>query len=105
VFLKSLAPQLEHSFNTLRSEVLRKITDCYNSGQGGNQSLCDCADALPQILRLHSLHQESPERLTNMEIEKACLAYEQVMIPRAFEWVSKSGGISIPVSQSQWLCP
>lgn len=85
--------------STCHPKPFRNVAYPSYSGQGGNQSLSDCADALQQILRLHSSHQENPASLTNLEFEKACLAYERAMIPRAFAWVTKSGGTTIPVSK------
>lgn len=57
---------------------------------GGNQALCDAADMLPQILRLKTKAEES--ELTKADFEDAVGRYERAMIPRAFEWVKKSGG-------------
>ncbi|KAH7205126.1 uncharacterized protein BKA55DRAFT_547290 [Fusarium redolens] len=44
-------------------------------GQGGNQAMSDCADALPQLLKLHSLvlaRDESGRSVTSMDISIAC---------------------------------
>lgn len=72
------------------------MVDCDHRGQGGNQSLYDCADMLPHIIRLDLLA-KSPAGCTLADIHAACDAYEGAMIPRAFEWVKKSGGTSMPV--------
>ncbi|KZM20527.1 uncharacterized protein EKO05_0008908 [Ascochyta rabiei] len=65
-------------------------------GQGGNQALADCADILPQLLRLDSLASIDPVRPTFEEVETACNSYESTMTARAFPWVKKSGGVSFP---------
>ncbi|KAL0939308.1 FAD dependent oxidoreductase/monooxygenase [Colletotrichum truncatum] len=70
-----------------------------NRGQGGNQSLSDCADLLPQLLNLHSLSKKTSRPPPNQAIITACAEYEAAMIPRAFNWVRKSGGSSYPVSK------
>lgn len=57
---------------------------------GGNQALCDAADILPQILKLKTKADES--ELTKADFADAVGQYERSMIPRAFEWVKKSGG-------------
>ncbi|CAI9638113.1 unnamed protein product [Alternaria burnsii] len=67
-----------------------------NRGQGGNQALADCADALPRLLHLNSLASVGPEHPTYEEVKDACEKYERAMIPRAFSWVRKSGGTSFP---------
>ncbi|OAL43318.1 FAD/NAD(P)-binding domain-containing protein [Pyrenochaeta sp. DS3sAY3a] len=67
-----------------------------NRGQGGNQALADCADMLPQLLHLNSLASIGPAHPTLEEIKTACKKYEDAMIPRAFAWVKKSGGVSFP---------
>jgi hypothetical protein len=67
-----------------------------NRGQGGNQAMADCAEMLPQLLRLNTLANNGPAQPTPEDFIKACDSYEATMIPRAFEWVKKSGGTSIP---------
>lgn len=67
-----------------------------NRGQGGNQAMADCAEMLPQLLRLNTLASNKETQPTTDDFMKACDAYEATMIPRAFEWVKKSGGSSIP---------
>lgn len=62
----------------------------HDSGMGGNQALCDAADLLPQILKLKTKADES--ELTRADFADAVEQYEKAMIPRAFEWVKKSGG-------------
>ncbi|KAL6703954.1 hypothetical protein ACN47E_008892 [Coniothyrium glycines] len=74
-----------------------------NRGQGGNQALYDCGDMLPQIIRLASISASS-RPCTTSDYEEACSAYERVMLPRAFAWVKKSGGTTIPnFSLDGWL--
>jgi hypothetical protein len=67
-----------------------------NRGQGGNQALADCADMLPQLLHLNSLASIGHAYPTTEEISIACDKYEAAMMPRAFQWVKKSGGVSFP---------
>ncbi|KAJ5809210.1 uncharacterized protein N7503_001428 [Penicillium pulvis] len=66
-----------------------------NRGMGGNQAMHDCADILPNLLELNGIAAtgRSP---TGEEISSACAKYESAMIERAFTWVSKSGGASMP---------
>ncbi|KAJ6035908.1 hypothetical protein N7540_000187 [Penicillium herquei] len=66
-----------------------------NRGMGGNQAMHDCADILPQLLELNdiALTGSSPK---TAEISAACDKYEAAMIERAFNWVWKSGGVSMP---------
>ncbi|KAF7590072.1 hypothetical protein BBP40_003274 [Aspergillus hancockii] len=63
-----------------------------NRGQGGNQALRDCAEILPELVKLNqqSLSGKMP---SSEEICDACNRYESTMFPRAFGWVKKSGGI------------
>jgi hypothetical protein len=70
----------------------------YCSGQGGNQSLHDAADLLPEILALNDIARgmDDTTALTNEQIERACQRYESAMFDRAFPWVRKSGGTSYP---------
>lgn len=70
----------------------------HHSGQGGNQSLHDAADLLPEILALNDIARSLDDKtaLTEAQIEQACRQYENVMIDRAFPWVRKSGGTSFP---------
>ncbi|KAL0782009.1 hypothetical protein CaCOL14_003343 [Colletotrichum acutatum] len=60
-------------------------------GMGGNQAMRDTADALPLLVRL-----AETARTTNGvkedDITQACDKYEGAVIPRAFEWVKRSGG-------------
>ncbi|KAJ4316649.1 hypothetical protein N0V94_005330 [Neodidymelliopsis sp. IMI 364377] len=63
-------------------------------GQGGNTALADCADILPQLIHLDSLASMSSVHPTPEEFQTACNKYERAMMPRAFEWVKKSGGIT-----------
>lgn len=67
-----------------------------NRGQGGTQALADCADLLPQLLRLSTLASIGSAHPTFEEMKIACEKYEGSMIPRAFPWVRKSGGVSFP---------
>jgi hypothetical protein len=64
---------------------------------GGNQAMRDCADILPEILELNRLSKRGTSP-TNEEIFAGCTHYEDKMFDRAFGWVKKSGGTSMPVS-------
>lgn len=63
---------------------------------GGNQAMHDCADALPELLKLNDAAKEGTPPSTG-HISQALKAYEDKMIDRAFTWVKKSGGTSIMV--------
>ncbi|OBR07632.1 putative FAD dependent oxidoreductase [Colletotrichum higginsianum IMI 349063] len=64
-----------------------------NRGQGGNQALADCAEMLPQLLSLAN-NDNNLARPTVDQVQSACNIYEASMIPRASQWVRKSGGAS-----------
>ncbi|RKL27484.1 hypothetical protein BFJ72_g13071 [Fusarium proliferatum] len=69
-------------------------------GMGGNQSLCDTATALPILSEL-SASKATGAADMRKKIQEGCEAYEREMIPRAFEWVEKSGGSNIqPIDSS-----
>lgn len=57
----------------------------------------DCADMLPYLLELNQKATNGVLSPTKEDILTACNNYESTMIDRAFTWVSKSGGTSIPV--------
>lgn len=58
--------------------------------------MCDTATALPLLARLSNLA-SSHGRADGTEIARACAEYEAEMMPRAFEWVRKSGGAQVVV--------
>ena len=58
--------------------------------------MSDTASALPLLVRLSHLS-ASPTGTSPRDITEACEEYEAEMIPRAFEWVKKSGGVHIVV--------
>ncbi|KAG7068823.1 FAD/NAD(P)-binding domain-containing protein [Colletotrichum scovillei] len=60
-------------------------------GMGGNQAMRDTADALPLLVRLAETA-VTTEGLKEADITQACDKYEGAVIPRAFEWVKRSGG-------------
>ncbi|KAK1532126.1 uncharacterized protein CCOS01_04109 [Colletotrichum costaricense] len=60
-------------------------------GMGGNQAMRDTADALPLLVRLAETA-KTTEGLKEADIIQACDRYEGAVIPRAFEWVKRSGG-------------
>lgn len=64
---------------------------------GGNQALRDCVDLLPPLLQLNEAAKSKTPPST-AEVKKALAVYESKMIDRAFAWVQKSGGASMPVS-------
>lgn len=64
---------------------------------GGNQAMLDCADMLPELLELARLAKAN-SFVSNEQVETGCMRYEERMLDRAFRWVAKSGGISLPVS-------
>ncbi|KAL3447834.1 hypothetical protein BJX65DRAFT_295403 [Aspergillus insuetus] len=66
-----------------------------NRGQGGNQAMHDCAEILPYLLELNAIAASGRPPTTD-EISARCASYEFEMMQRAFEWVRKSGGTSIP---------
>jgi hypothetical protein len=59
----------------------------------------DCAEMLPYLVELNDIA-KGGRQPTAEEISSACCKYEAAMIDRAFNWVSKSGGISMPVGDS-----
>lgn len=56
----------------------------------------DTATALPLLVRLSHL-KTSPAGIDSRDVTEACEKYEAEMMPRAFEWVKKSGGANIMV--------
>jgi hypothetical protein len=60
---------------------------------GGN----DAAVILPKLVRLAEIA-KLQKRIPLEDIEAAVTQYEAEMIPRAFEWVKKSGGDNFVVS-------
>lgn len=61
-------------------------------GMGGNQSMHDAADMLPQIVQLAKSADDRP--LNDEDYAEAVRNYESLMLPRAFKWVKASGGVS-----------
>lgn len=57
----------------------------------------DTADILPHLLALNNIA-NSGDGPTTAQVQKECSQYESAMIDRAFNWVRKSGGASMPVS-------
>lgn len=66
-------------------------------GMGGNTAMCDTATALPLLVRLSGMA-SLDGRVDSSEVKQACKEYEKEVIPRAFEWVQKSGGGNMVVS-------
>jgi hypothetical protein len=64
---------------------------------GGNQSMHDAADVLESLVKLRDLVMKG-HVIQESDIKIACSEYENRMIPRASQWVKKSGGQSIVVS-------
>ncbi|KAF1812565.1 FAD/NAD(P)-binding domain-containing protein [Eremomyces bilateralis CBS 781.70] len=71
-------------------------------GMGANQALHDCADALEPLLQLAEL--KSTRALEYEDYERAVTDYEDKMVPRAFEWVKKSGGTSQSFPDTDSVC-
>lgn len=63
---------------------------------GGNQSMRDAATILPLLKKLSEI-KEAEGAVPQAIVECLCNEYEDEMIPRAFEWVKKSGGSEIVV--------
>lgn len=63
---------------------------------GGNTALRDTATALDLLLRLSSLARPTG-RVEKRAIDQACKKFEAEMFPRAFDWVRKSGGVTVMV--------
>jgi len=63
---------------------------------GGNQSMHDAADVLESLVKLHDLAKKG-HVIQESDIKNACSEYENRMIPRASQWVKKSGGQSVVV--------
>ena len=61
--------------------------------------MLDCSDLLPELLELAKLAEDGPTVSTE-EVQARLTAAESKMFPRAFRWVAKSGGTSVPVSCS-----
>ncbi|KAF4773035.1 hypothetical protein HER10_EVM0001013 [Colletotrichum scovillei] len=78
-------------------------TTCHARGMGGNQAFHDCADALSHILALKG-KADSGVQPSTQDISVACSQYERRVIDRAFQWVRKSGGTSVPmINLDGWL--
>jgi hypothetical protein len=67
---------------------------------GANQAMYDCTEMLPKLVKLNEIHRSRHLVLTE-EVRESVMRYESKMLPRAFTWVEKSGGISAPVSVLQ----
>ncbi|KAG7045588.1 FAD/NAD(P)-binding domain-containing protein, partial [Colletotrichum scovillei] len=65
-----------------------------NRGMGGNQAMLDCADILPELLKLSTIAKSQP--LATEQVQIMGDLYEHRMIGRAFSWVTKSGGTTVP---------
>jgi hypothetical protein len=64
---------------------------------GGNQSMNDCADALPAIISLATKAKDGS--LREDHFTTAVRDFESKMNPRAFGWVKTSGGTGREVTQ------
>jgi hypothetical protein len=65
---------------------------------GGNQSMYDCLEILPPLLELNAHCHQLQMPPSSDQVQAALRKYENKMINRAFKWVAKSGGTSVPVS-------
>ncbi|EXK77188.1 hypothetical protein FOQG_18096 [Fusarium oxysporum f. sp. raphani 54005] len=63
-------------------------------GMGGNQALRDTATLLPLLIEISQVS-ESGKTSTTETVAKLLRSYEAEMIPRAFGWVTKSGGTTV----------
>lgn len=63
---------------------------------GGNSAMRDTATALPLLKELAQLAGKNGT-ITTEDAEQKVQQYEAEMIPRAFEWVKKSGGTNVMV--------
>ncbi|RGP81377.1 fungal specific transcription factor [Fusarium longipes] len=91
---KDKTPEKGHSRVWLVGDAVHAMQP--NRGMGGNQAMQDIADMLPEILKLKE-SAEAGSAPTDEEIQARCSAYEKKMIDRAFVWVTKSGGTSMPM--------
>ncbi|KLU91659.1 hypothetical protein MAPG_10177 [Magnaporthiopsis poae ATCC 64411] len=64
-------------------------------GMGGNQSMQDCSEALPAILKLNEIAKKGAPVSTS-QVAEVLEPFESQMMKRTFEWVRKSGGTSMP---------
>lgn len=65
---------------------------------GGNQAMHDCAELLPYLIELNDITAAEGRAPPLEEVSVRCTKYEDQMMQRAFSWVRKSGGTSMPVS-------
>ena len=64
----------------------------FSRGMGGNQAMNDTADAIDALEDLVSIARTG-EIPSDAAVKAAVIKYESKMIPRAFGWVQKSGGL------------
>ncbi|KAL9562746.1 hypothetical protein ACKAV7_013098 [Fusarium commune] len=63
-----------------------------NRGMGGNQAMQDSAMAVPLLAHLDQISREQ-DHVPSQDIMTLCREFEAEMVPRAFEWVERSGGL------------
>ncbi|KAJ4246883.1 hypothetical protein NW762_013435 [Fusarium torreyae] len=74
-----------------------------NRGMGGNQAMYDTVEMLPQLVKLNEIAKKGTPPSTE-QVGQALGVYEDQMIDRAFHWVKKSGGSSVPhLNLDGWL--
>ncbi|KAF4887405.1 Zeaxanthin epoxidase [Colletotrichum fructicola] len=82
-------PELGHPRIWLMGDAIHAMLP--PRGQGGNQAMFDAGKMLPFLTGLASQH-SGKDSVSTEEMAKAVIQYESEMIPRAFDWVRKSGG-------------
>ncbi|KAL2832208.1 hypothetical protein BJY01DRAFT_254027 [Aspergillus pseudoustus] len=84
-------PELGHPRVWLIGDAIHAMLP--SRGMGANQALHDCADALLALQGLAGLS-ESSGKVPDDKVAEFVNQYESKMMPRAFSWVKKSGGVN-----------
>ncbi|KAI8215039.1 hypothetical protein K4K52_011775 [Colletotrichum sp. SAR 10_76] len=82
-------PELGHPRIWLMGDAIHAMLP--PRGQGGNQAMYDAGKMLPFLTGLASQY-SGKNGVSTEAMAKAVIQYESEMIPRAFDWVRKSGG-------------
>ncbi|KAF4869150.1 Zeaxanthin epoxidase [Colletotrichum siamense] len=92
-------PELGHPRIWLMGDAIHAMLP--PRGQGGNQAMYDAGKMLPFLTGLASQY-SGKNGVSTEAMAKAVIQYESEMIPRAFDWVRKSGGDNfIPLNTSE----
>ncbi|KAI8241420.1 hypothetical protein K4K55_012417 [Colletotrichum sp. SAR 10_96] len=92
-------PELGHPRIWLMGDAIHAMLP--PRGQGRNQAMYDADKMLPFLTGLASQY-SGKNGVSTEEMAKAVIQYESEMIPRAFDWVRKSGGDNfIPLNTSE----